>query len=70
MSIKVHWPWKMVGRFEDDEEITVGGFSEDDCMKQLIDRMDEHGELTWYSGVTDEDYAAGEYIGQENFVYD
>ena len=63
-------PWKMVGRFEDDEEIVVGGNSEEDCMEKLIELEDKHGRLTWYSGYCDDDYANGEYIGRENFIYD
>lgn len=67
---QICWPWKMVGRYADEEEIEVGGFSEEDCMTKLIDLQEKHGELTWYSGVTDEDYQFGEYIGRDNFIYD
>lgn len=68
--MKICYPWMMVGRYADDEEITVGGYSEEDCLGKLIDFQDKHGELTWYSGVSDEDYVAGEYVGRENFIYD
>lgn len=64
------YPWKMVGRYADDEVVTVGGSSEEDCMEKLAALEKKHGELTWYSGVSDEDYAFGEYIGRENFIYD
>ena len=53
-----------------NKEIEVGGFDEEDCMTRLISMIDEHGDLVWYSGVSDEDYVAGEYIGRENFIYD
>lgn len=66
--VRVVYPWKMAGRYEDDFEIEVGGFDEEDCMCKLIDLMDKHGKLTWYSGVCDEDYVDGEYIGRENFI--
>lgn len=69
-AMNIVWPWKMVGRYTDGEEITVCGYSEDDCMNKLISLMEKHGDLTWYSGVSDEDYADGEYIGAENFIYD
>ena len=62
-------PWKMIGRYADDEEIEVGGCNEEDCMCKLIDLQEKHGELVWYSGVCDEGYVDGEYIGRENFVY-
>ena len=68
--MKICFPWKMVGRYADDEEIYVGGYDEADCMCKLIDKQEKHGELTWYSSVNDEDYVDGEYIGRENFIYD
>lgn len=64
------WPWKMVGTYEDDYEAEVGGEDEADCMYKLIELTEKHGDLTWYSGFSDEDYADGEYIGRENFIYD
>lgn len=68
--ITVMYPWKMVGRYANDEEVIVSGFDEEDCMCKLVDLIEKNGELTWYSGYTDEDYEAGEYIGRENFIYD
>lgn len=67
---KIIYLWKMVGRYADDEEIIVGGNDEEDCMCKLIDKQDKHGNLIWYSGVTDEDYVDGEYIGRDNFIYE
>lgn len=55
-------PYKMVGRYADDEEIIVGGNDEEDCMCKFIAKQEKHGKLTWYSGVTDENYSAGELI--------
>lgn len=70
MSNKLCYPWKMVGRYEDDYETEVGGNNEEDCMGKLIDLQEKHGNLVWYSGLCDEDYEAGEYIGMENFIYE
>lgn len=67
--MKICFPWKMVGEYEDGHEAIVSGSSEDDCMYKLIHLQDKHGELTWYSGYEDEDYSGGEYIGRENFIY-
>ena len=66
--IKFIYSWKMIGRYADDEEVTVGGQSEEDCMYKLIEKQEKHGDLIWYSGITDEDYVDGEYIGRENFI--
>lgn len=68
--IKFIYPWKMVGRYEDDYEAEVGGSGEEDCMEKLIDLQEEHGKLVWYSGFSDEDYESGEYIGKDNFIYE
>lgn len=62
-------PWKMIGRYEDDEEIIVDGSSEEECMWKLCSLMDKHGNLVWYSGYSDEYYVDDEYIGRENFIY-
>lgn len=70
MAVQLIWKWKMIGRYADGEELTVGGFDESECMSKLIDLREQHGELTWYSGFSDEDYEAGEYIGAENFIYE
>lgn len=70
MGINIVYPWKMCGRYADDFEIIVGGADESDCMEKLIGLTEKHGDLVWYTGYTDEDYVAGEYIGRENFIYE
>lgn len=61
--------WKMVGEYEDGTELEVYGYDEEDCMESLINKEHKHGKLVWYSGVNDNDYSNGEYIGEENFIY-
>lgn len=68
--MQILYPWKMVGRYTDDEEVIVGGFDEEDCMYKLCELQDKHGAMVWYSGYSDEDYVDGEYIGRENFIYE
>lgn len=70
VDISLLYPWKMIGRYVDDAEITVEGYDEEDCMCKLVDLQEQHGELTWYCGVSDEDYVDGEYIGRDNFIWD
>lgn len=62
--------WKMIAEYEDGSEIIVGGETEQDCMGSLISKEEKHGRIVWYSGFSDSNYEAGEYIGQENFIYD
>lgn len=64
--IKIIYPYKMVGEYTDGEEIFVGGFDEEDCMYKLIHKQESHGKLTWYSGVTDDDYIDGELRYEES----
>lgn len=61
--------WKIFGEYADGFETVCGGGSEESAMYRLIELIDIHGDLVFYTGVTDEDYCAGEYIGRENFVY-
>lgn len=68
--VKVCYPWMMYGEYEDGAEITVGGFDEEDCMCKLTNLIDKHGMLTYYTGISDEDYVDGEYIGRDNFIYE
>lgn len=61
-------PWRICGEYKDGFTVTVGGNSEEDCMEKLIDLQEKHGDLTWFSGYQDQDYAAGEYIGDRKSV--
>ena len=51
------------------EKISIAYLDEEDCMGKMMDLQEKHGEIIWYSGLCDEDYVAGQYIGRENFVY-
>lgn len=46
------------------------GSSEEDCICQIIEAQEIFGDLEYYTGVCDEDYEAGEYVGRENFIYE
>lgn len=59
--------WKMVADYEDGERFFFHGNSEEDCMNGIADQAEKHGQCTWYSGCSDEDYVDGEYIGRDNF---
>ena len=58
------WPWKIYAEFEDGYEQEFGGFDEYDAMSKMIEVHDsgKHGDVTFYTGVTDEYYEAGERI--------
>lgn len=66
----IFYPWKMYGEYEDKSDYIVYGENEEECMMKLIELMEKHGKLIYYTGVSDEDYVAGEYIGRDNFIYE
>ena len=43
MSIELLYPWKMIGRYEDGQEIIVNGNDEEDCMYKLCSLQEKHG---------------------------
>ena len=57
------FPWAMVGRFENGDELIVTGNDECGCVGRLINLIPEYGDLIWYRGLTDDNYRDGEYIG-------
>ena len=63
-------PWKIYAEYADGFSKTFEGNDEDDCMWKVGKAVEEHGECTFYTGVSDEDYVDGEYIGRENFIYE
>lgn len=44
------------GIFADGYECIRGGRNEAECMKELGNMQDKHGELIWYSNITDEEF--------------
>ena len=70
MDVKVIYPFKMIGRYEDESEVIVGDSNEENCMYKLCKLEDKHGSLIWYACYCDEDYVDGEYVGSDNFIYD
>ena len=68
--MEILWPWKMEARFDDDFEIEVCGNSDEECIEKIANLQGQHGECVWYSGVCNEDYVDGEYVGAENFIYE
>lgn len=69
-SSQLKYPFMMLGEYADGYSTECGGDDEEDCMYRLIQLQDKHGDLTWYSGLTNEDYTDGEYIGRENYIYE
>lgn len=58
-------PWKMIGRYEDGEEVIVGGSDAEDCTRKLLALEQLHGGNVSICGVSDDCYEHGRYIGKE-----
>ena len=63
--INIIYPWKMYAEYPDGFEAYVVGNNEEDCMNKIADFAELHnGMPTYYTGVTDECYDCGEYVGE------
>lgn len=60
-------PWAVIVEYEDGYQTTIGGNSEQDCIEKAWASYltDKHGDITWYSGLTDSNYEAGERVIEE-----
>lgn len=56
----------MQASYSDGYQEIIGGNSESECMERLAALEEVHGEITWYSVVTDEDYESKERRIQRN----
>lgn len=68
--VRVHYPSKFYAEFNDGERRYYVGFSEEECIENIANDADDHGGIDYYTGVNDEDYVDGEYVGRENFIYE
>lgn len=56
------YPFRFFGQFADGLEMQVDGYSEQECIEELANYQDKHGELIWYGGACGEGYVDGEYM--------
>ncbi len=63
---KYKTPYKMMAKFADGQEFYFYGKNETDCENSINDRIDVHGEVVYYHGVTDENYVDGKRISHQN----
>ena len=67
---KIMYPYYYYAEYTDGTSLYFKCFSEDDCICEIANEEKKHGKCTFYTGVCDEDYEAGEYVGVENFIYE
>ncbi len=52
-------PYRLVAQFADGKRLIFDGMSETEAMAAMESAQDEHGDISWYDGVTDEHYENG-----------
>ena len=58
---KAFAPFRLVAEYADGTRSTFDGLTEAHAMQQLEAAQAEHGDITWYDGVTDVNYDKGRY---------
>ena len=66
----IKYPFYYYAEYADGASLYFKGFSEDECIENIAKEAENHGECTLYTGVNDDDYVDGEYVGSENFIYE
>lgn len=65
MLKNLYRPYKYYARYKDGFSAYFYGSNEEDCMYRIIEFENKHGECIHYTGVTDEVYDNGEYVGEK-----
>lgn len=53
--------FRLVAQFADGQRLTFDGLTEQQAMERMEAAQAQHGDITWYDGVTDLHYENGEY---------
>lgn len=53
--------FRLVAQFSDGTRHAFDGFTEDQARQHMEAAQAQHGDITWYDGVTDEHYENGMY---------
>lgn len=56
------FPFRLVAAFSDGARLLFDGVTEDAAKKSMEDAQAQHGDITWWDGVTDEHYDCGRYF--------
>lgn len=55
--------FRLVAEFADGSRLLFDGFTEEQAQKSMEAAIEEHGDLTWWDGVTDLNYEKGRFHG-------
>ena len=58
---KVYPAFRLVAQFADGQRLYFDGLTEQQAQQRMEAAQAQHGDITWYDGVTDLDYENGRY---------
>lgn len=58
---KVFLPFRLVASFADGSRLLFDGITEDAARRAMEAAQDQHGDITWWDGVTDDHYDHGHF---------
>lgn len=56
-------PYRLVASFADGSRLLFSGITEASARSAMEDAQEDHGDITWYDGVTDDHYENGKFCG-------
>lgn len=59
---EIFLPFRLVAAFADGSRFLFDGVSETAAREAMEAAQEQHGEITWYDGVTDANYEQGRYF--------
>lgn len=59
---QIFLPFRLVAAFSDGSRLLFDGLTEDYAKSAMESAQGQHGDITWYDGVTDQHYENGRYI--------
>ena len=60
---KVVLPFRLVASYADGSRLLFDGITEEQARQAMEDAQSQHGDITWWDGVTDQFYDHGQYFG-------
>lgn len=60
-TIKTFFPVRLVASFADGARLLFDGLTEEQAQQSMEAAQVQHGEITWWDGVTDLNYERGRY---------
>lgn len=55
------FPYRLVASFSDGSRLLFDGITEEQAREAMEAAQEQHGDITWYDGVTDLNYENGRY---------